>query len=110
MGQKDFTDWNGEKRKQILRPSREHLRLGRRLGKKEIVGLKTKADRYCAAYTRLEVQMGFRERGGLGFGRKRSNVWVRRAIKAIRKLRDEYRKDGSLDAVLAEFRIRGRAA
>lgn len=112
MSQKDFTDWGGRKRKEVVRPAPERpVLLTRKGGKKDRVGIKTKVDRY--KQTLLDFQDGMkwrrkywaarRERGGESCGWSRWGSWrIKGAIRRFRRLNAEYMKDGSLVRVREE--------
>mgnify|MGYP001575058704 CR=1 FL=1 len=106
MGQKDFTDYNGQKRKGVLRPSPERPILARRkAGKKVLVGFKTKVDRYKSAIASIRFWWERKRRHGKrGFFSR--TFWhhdiIRDYVKKLRRLQDQYREEGVLERVLAE--------
>lgn len=110
MGQKDFTDWNGRKRKEIVRPAPvRDVQTRRRAGKKVVVGIKTKADRYRAALSELARYWTWRRERWMQvkkWNKSSLNEWwpdwsgsVRERIKKLRQLKNEYQRDGSWERV-----------
>lgn len=121
MSRKDFSDWNGRKRKAILRPSPERDKWLRGGGKKEKVGIKTMVDRYQARLkdvrywldARANAKKRAKERGQAWIVDKRPREFddasfyhgvLRDHIKNLRKLQDHYRREGHLEQVLASLK------
>lgn len=121
MGNKDFTDWNGRKRKEVVRPMPERANEHRRTGKKEKVGLKTKVDRYksllkdLAQYKKWHREYWERRREcesrQVISPHYKSTMWgsswissIRRLVKKLRGLKEQYRRDGTLEQVMAAVR------
>ena len=99
MGQKDFTDWNGQKRKNVLQPPRERdVRYSSLSRSQKPIGFKTKLDRFQAALKDLErehyyLREHIRSQGRNGFWLFGRN-WVKRTFKRLRKMKEEYVKEG----------------
>lgn len=110
MGNKDYTDYNGRKRKELISPSPEKITWRRGGGKKKIVGIKTAADRYLAEHRAirhwLKHRKQYRGKVGRGLGKHWHSDIIRRYVKALRKLRDDYAKAGKLEAVLAYLKAK----
>jgi len=105
MGNKDFTDWNGQKRKELVRPKPVREKWLRGGGKKEKVGFKTMVDRYKAELTRVREWLGRRKRhrgrfGGSGLNRWWWNHAVLDQIKDLRRIKEAYQQEGILERVL----------
>lgn len=114
MGQKDFTDWGGQKRKQLLYPPKEKpVSKFVRPKREKPVGIKTKADRYRALLCELK-----RYREWRADSRKRAREhperytrattvpwrphWeesIARTIKSLRKMKVEYKEEGCWEKV-----------
>ena len=104
MSRKDFSDWNGPKRKSLIRPPREHeVYRKTHPSNKKSVGLKTKCDRYRSAIVHLRWWL---ERRQTTTGNDWVKPWrftgARDAVKSIRKLQAEYEKEGIWQKVRQE--------
>lgn len=111
MGTKDFTDWNGRKRKEALYPSKDKP-VRRQVVKKrdKPAGLKTKVDRYKARLTTIkrywewrrnhQLRMRGRADTGMGAWNPRWEDDIRREIRFLREMEEDYKKQGIWDRVL----------
>lgn len=110
MGTKDFSDWNGRKRKEAVRPAPVRDKWLRGAGKKEKVGIKTMVDRYKSNLRDLALYWKWRResqvrRRELTDRQRRSEYipnWsesVRWRIKKLRALQAEYQALGVYERV-----------
>lgn len=120
MGQKDFSGWNGEKIKSVVRPQKEKLTRGFvKPRKHKAVGFKTRVDRFRAELEELATAWNYRKLGlidrvtnGKQSNQRRHGDWwitfhtnsIRRSVVDLRKMKKELQSLGLLVTILHLFR------